>query len=358
MKTLFDETYISGMKLKNRFFRSATNDHAADKEGHVTEELLQIYENLAKGGVGAIITGLAHVTDAEKLNEGQMGIYKDSFIEEYKPLTDAVHQYDARIIIQLVCNGVQNRSTADGLLWGPSAVEDLAYQQAPKEMTKEEIRIMTESFAEGALRAKKAGFDGVQIHAAHGYLLSKFLTPYYNRRTDEYGGSVENRARALLETYTAIREAVGEDFPVLVKINSDDFMDQGMCFAECRYICQLLERAGISAIEVSGGSPSSRRSEGVIRKVTPENESYFKQYAAEIAREIKTPVILVGGNRDFNRLTDLVNQTDIEYISFCRPFIREADLIKRWNSGDQTPAKCISCTKCFSGHGATQCIFN
>lgn len=357
MKTLFDETSISGMKLKNRIIRSATNDNAADKEGYVTEELLQIYETLAKGGVGAIITGLAHVTDVEKLIDAQMGIYNDSFIVDYQKLTEAVHQYDSKIILQMTCNGVQTKSTADGLLWGPSAVEDLAYKQGPKEMTKDEIGVMVESFKHAALRAKKAGFDGVQIHAAHGYLLSKFLTPYYNRRTDEYGGSIENRARALLETYTAVRKEVGEEYPVLVKINCDDFMDQGMTFAECRYVCKVLEQAGISAIEVSGGSPSSRRNEGVIRKITPENESYFKEYAEEIAREIETPVILVGGNRDFNRLTDLINQTEIEYISLSRPFIREADLVKRWQSGDQEPAKCISCTKCFSV-GATRCIFN
>jgi len=356
MKTLFDQTQISGMKLKNRFIRSATYDGAADKEGHVTEKLLHVYETLAKGGVGTIITGLTNVTDVEKLVPGQMGIYNDSFIDEYQKLTDLVHQHDTNIIVQLVCNGAQNSSTADGLLWGPSAVADLVFGTVPKEMTKDDINIMQDAFANGAIRAKKAGFNGIQIHVAHGYLLSRFLTPYYNRRTDEYGGSMENRVRAVLETYRRIREVVGVEFPVLVKINCDDFMDQGMTFEECKYVCKMLEKAGVSAIEISGGLASSRHNEGTIRKTTPETESYFKQYAAEIAEEIDIPLLLVGGNREFNKLTDIINQTKIEYISISRPFIREPGLINRWIRGDKTPAKCISCTKCFGKE--IKCIFN
>lgn len=356
MKTLFEQTQLTGMKMKNRFVRSATHDGRADELGHVTEKLLHLYENLAKGGVGTIITGLTNVTDIEKLVPGQMGIYNDSFIEEYQKLTDIVHKHDANIILQLVCNGIQNSSTAEGVLWGPSAVMDLAFQTVPKEMTKEDIHVMQDAFTNGAIRAKEAGFDGVQIHVAHGYLLSRFLTPYYNRRTDEYGGNMENRARVVLETCSRIREAVGEEFPILVKINSDDFMDQGLTFEECKYVCKMLEKTGVSAIEISGGIVSSRVNEGTIRKVTPDTESYFRQYASEIADEIEIPVIVVGGNRDLNKLTDIVNQSKIEYISLSRPFIREPELINRWISGDRTPAKCISCTKCFGIE--TKCIFN
>jgi 2,4-dienoyl-CoA reductase-like NADH-dependent reductase (Old Yellow Enzyme family) len=362
MKTVFDQTHLAGIKLKNRFFRSATYEGLTNEQGHVTEKLLHVYENLAKGGVGTIITGLTNVTDVEKFMSGQMQIYNDSFIDEYQKLTDIVHKHDANIIVQLVCNGAQNASTADGLLWAPSAVTDLVLQTVPKEMTKDDIHSMQDAFAAGAVRAKKAGFDGIQIHAAHGYLLSRFLTPYYNRRKDEYGGSLENRARAVLETYQRIREAVGVEFPVLVKINCDDFMDQGMTFEECKYVCKMLEKAGVSAIEISGGLASSRHNEGTIRNITPETESYFKQYAAEIAEETDIPVLLVGGNRDLNKLTDIINQTEMEYISLSRPFIREPELINRWISGDRTPAKCISCTKCFTNYlqfnDEIKCIFN
>ncbi|MGX8709924.1 MAG: NADH:flavin oxidoreductase [bacterium] len=215
---------------------------------------------------------------------------------------------------------------------------------------------MKDAFVRGAVRAKKAGFDGVQLHVAHGYLLSRFLTPYYNRRTDEYGGSTKNRARVVLEICRDVREAVGPDYPVLVKINCDDFMEQGFAFEECKQVCKWLQEVGLSAVEISGGTRLSRPNEGTIRKVTPDTESYFKQYAAEIAEVLDIPVISVGGHRDISKLTDIVNQTKIQYISLCRPFIREPDLINRWVSGDTTPAKCISCTKCFGAQ--TQCIFN
>lgn len=357
MKTLFDQTQLAGMNMKNRFVRSATYDGRADALGHVTPKLIELYEGLAKGGVGTIITGLTNVTDLEKIVPLQMAIYNDSFIPEYRELTDAVHRHGANLIVQLVCNGAQNRSQNEGVLWAPSAIENEPTAAGATEMTKEDIVTMENAFISGAVRAKKAGFDGVQLHVGHGYLLSRFLTPYYNRRTDEYGGSTENRARVVVEICKGIREAVGADYPILVKINCEDFMEeQGFTFEECRIVCKLLKQAGLSAVEITGGTALSRRGEGTIRKVTTETESYFKQYAAKIAEEIDIPVLSVGGHRDIKKLTELVNQTKIQYISLCRPFIREPDLIQRWAGGDTSPAKCISCTKCFGME--TQCIFN
>lgn len=358
MKSLFDKTHFAGLNLKNRFIRSATNDGLADECGHMTEELFQVYENLAKGGVGTIITGLTFVTDLEQSIPRQMGICDDSFIDEYKKLTEMSHRYNANIILQIACLGSQTSLNASGkVMWGPSSIEDLGYKTTPEEMTAQEIPLVQTAFADAALRAKKAGFDGVQMHVAHGYLLSKFLTPYYNRRTDGYGGSIENRARMVLETYKAIREKVGPEYPILIKINSEDYMSQGMTFEECKYVCKKLVELGINAIEISGGSLSARPNEGPLRKITPEQESYFKLYAAEIAQEINVPVILVGGNRDFELLTEILNQTPIEYIALCRPLICESNLINRWQRGDLKHAKCISCNKCFR-RGGTICIFN
>lgn len=357
MKSLFDQTQFTGIKLKNRFIRSATYDGLADERGHMTEKLFRAYENLGKGGVGTIITGLTSVADSEQRSPEQMGIYEDSFIDEYKRLTEMIHGYHANVIMQIAWLGSQTSFNADKVIWGPSQVEDLIYKTTPKEMTIQEILFIQSAFADAALRAKKAGFDGIQLHAAHGYLLSKFLTPYYNRRTDEYGGSIENRARMVLETYQAVREKVGYEYPILIKINSEDYMSQEMTFEECKYVCKKLAESGVDAIEISGGSPSSRPNEGSARKIALEQESYFRPYAAEIAQEINVPVILVGGNRDFNLLTEILNQTAIEYISLCRPLIRESDLISRWEKGDLEHAKCISCNKCFRRDG-TRCIFN
>lgn len=360
MKTLFDQTEYGGLKLKNRFMRSATFDGRADERGHLTKELFEVYENLAKGGVGTIITGLAYVTNLEQPYPGQLGIYDDSFIEEYSKFTAMCHKYDANIIVQLACLGSQTYLKEGGgkTMWGASAVEDRGYKGTPRALTVEEIHHVQQAFADAALRAKRAGFDGVQLHAAHGYLLSKFLTPYYNRRTDHYGGGIENRAKMLLETYQAVREKVGPAYPVLVKINSEDYMADGMTFRECKYVCKKIAAlGGVSMLEISGGSLSSRPNEGYARQITQEQESYFKAQAAEIAKENDVPVILVGGNRNFAALTDILNNTHIAYVAFCRPLICESQLINRWQAGDLRPAKCISCGKCFHPNG-TSCIFN
>ncbi|WP_099204757.1 NADH:flavin oxidoreductase [Scatolibacter rhodanostii] len=355
MKTVFDQTEFAGLKAKNRFVRSATHDGRADEWGHVTDKLMHHYVELAEGGVGTIITGLANVTDRERIIPGQMAIYNDSFVEEYRKMTNAVHEHNCNIIMQLVCNGVQNKSKNQGVLWVPSVIAEDTSMAEATEMTKEDIEVMKEAFTKGAVRAKEAGFDGVQLHVAHGYLLSRFLTPYYNRRMDEYGGNTENRARVVVEICRNIREALGADYPILVKINCEDFMEQGLTFEECKWICLRLQEAGLSAVEISGGTRLSRANEGVIRRVTPATESYFSQYAAEMAEEIDIPVICVGGHRNIDKLTDILNQTKIEYFSLCRPLIREPALINRWEKGDTAPAACISCTKCFGIE--TRCIF-
>lgn len=359
MRSLFDQTKLAGLNLKNRFVRSATRDGFADDQGHMTKELLKIYEELAKGGVGTIITGHAYVTDMEQSKQPrQMGIYDDSFIEDYKELVQTIHAYDANIILQISCVGSQTIASAgERLIWGPSPVEDLASKITPKEMTKKDILFLQNAFADAAFRAKKAGFDGVQIHAAHGYVLTKFLTPYYNRRTDEYGGGIEKRATIVFETYSAIREKVGWKYPVIIKINSEDYMDQGMTFAECKYVCRKLAELGIHAIEVSGGSFSSRPNEGAVRKIKKEQDPYFKYYAVELAKDVDVPVILVGGNRDYNSMNDILNSTNIGYFSLSRPLLCENDLINRWKSGDTKHAKCVSCNKCL-GLESTTCFFN
>jgi 2,4-dienoyl-CoA reductase-like NADH-dependent reductase (Old Yellow Enzyme family) len=365
MKSLFNQTQFANLKLKNRAFRSATVDGMADEEGRTTKALFEVYEKLAKGEIGTIITGMAYVTDLEQPSPGQMGIYNDSFIGDYKKLTGIIHQYDANIILQLAALGSQTlvNKREEKVMWGPSAVEDIGYKTTPQEMTLENIRFIQTAFADAAYRAKEAGFDGIQMHAAHGYMLSKFLTPYYNRRTDVYGGIIENRARMIIETYQAIRAKVGNEYPILIKINAEDFLEQGMTFEECKYVCKKLSQLGIDGIEISGGTFSSRPNEGPARKMAKGQESYFKDYAAEIAQDINAPVIVVGGHRTLETLDKLLNETPIQYIAFCRPLICESNLIERWQNGDVKPAKCISCNKCFLSEGianlgGVSCIFN
>lgn len=348
MKTLFDQTRIGSIHLKNRLIRSATADHLA-KEGHVTKDAIEVYKNLAQGGVGTIITGFANVLENRSAIVEMFSIHDDSFIEEYKQLVDMVHSCGANIVLQLVhCGSFTLPSSGDDEIWGPSPVENLNTKCLPKEMTKDDMDSLQKAFANAALRAKKAGFDGVQIDAAHGFLLSQFLSPYYNRRTDEYGGSIENRARMLLETCGAVRETVGDEYPILIKINSTDAMEQGMTFEDCKYVCQKLAQFGINAIEISGNWP----------EFSPKQESYFRDYTAEIAAENDIPIIMVGGNKDYNTMEATLNETNIAYLSLSRPLIAEPDLVKRWENGDRSRAKCISCNTCINPESMGTCVLN
>jgi 2,4-dienoyl-CoA reductase-like NADH-dependent reductase (Old Yellow Enzyme family) len=299
VKNLFDKTKILNVEFKNRFFRGGLWEELADSKGHMTQDLFNIYEELAKGGVGTIITGYAFVSENEQPNPRMMGIYNDSFIEEYKKLTDMVHGHGANVIMQIVYGGSQSKFNTEGrIIWGPSGVENEVTKVTPKEMTKEDIKYLVNQYGDAAFRVKKAGFDGVEIHGAHGYLLSQFLCPYYNRRTDEYGGLIENRARIIFEVYKEIRNRVGNDFPVLIKINAEDFMDNGLTAEESLYVSKRLAELGITAIEVSGGNESSlnvlegnlgpARNKVVVSK---ERESYFKEYATRLAHEVDIPNI-------------------------------------------------------------------
>lgn len=347
MKSLFDETRIGNIRLKNRLIRSATHENLAREGGHMTEELFKVYEALAAGGAGTIITGFTYIVEAERPFPGMLGAYNDSCLDEYQRLTNMVHRYGANVILQLVyCGSFIMEEPGGREILGPSAVANLQTHIQPREMTGAEISGLQQSFADAAVRAKQAGFDGVQIHAAHGFLLNQFLSPYYNRRTDEYGGTVENRARMVLETYTAIRERVGAEYPILIKINNSDGVDQGMTFADCKFVCRKLARMGIDAIEISG----------MWFQPTTYKDSYFREYAAEIAAETQVPILLVGGNRDYHSLTELLNTTAIEYFSLSRPFIAEPDLVNRWRSGDTSKARCISCNACANLDGGIKCV--
>jgi 2,4-dienoyl-CoA reductase-like NADH-dependent reductase (Old Yellow Enzyme family) len=344
MKLLFDKTKIGKLELKNRFIRSATGDGLV-KNGHPTEEMIEQYEELANGGVGTIITGNAKITDYKIPFFDMLSIEDDSFIPELKKFTDKVHALDTNIMLQIVYFGSLIGSEGGDVL-GPSAVPNLISKIEPKEMSKEDIKYIQKAFASAALRSKEAGFDGVQLHAAHGFLLSQFLTPYYNRRTDEYGGSIENRARMLIETCKEVREMVGEDYPILIKINSSDAMEQGMTFEECKYVCKRLQEVGVNAVEISGSSHIFK----------PHEEAYFKDYAAEIAKEVDIPIIVVGGNRDYSAMETILNETSIEYFSFSRPFIAESDFIRRWENGDTSRVKCVSCNGCNRPESMGRCV--
>ena len=356
MPDLFETTTLKGMTLKNRFVRSATWEGMAAEDGSATPQLRELMVKLAQGDIGLIINSYAYVLADGKARIGQLGIYKDEHIEGFRAITDDAHRYGSRIAAQLVHCGVFSDAEITGsVALGPSHVPDLV--DTPHEaMSTGYVEDMVAAFGRAAHRAKEAGFDAVQIHAAHGYLHSQFLSPAFNRRTDAYGGSVENRARVVLETLKAIRAAVGPDFPVFIKMNCRDFLEGGQTLEDSMLVGELLEQAGIDAIELSGGTMISGNLGPVRPGVkTEEQEAYFRTEAKAFKERLSVPLILVGGIRSLETAERLLNDGYADYFSICRPFVREPDLIKRWAAGDRRKSTCISDSLCrdaaFSGDG-------
>lgn len=349
MSNLFEDSTINGMNLPNRFVRSATWEGMAADDGTVTPKLIETMSALAGGGVGLIITGHAYIRPEGKASPWQLGIYKDELVTGLQEMTAAVHGSGGRIIAQLAHAGCVTSAQLTGQ--PPLVVSDfdgLTTESPRKEITAREIREIVDAFAGAARRAKSAGFDGVQIHSAHGYLLSQFLSPAFNKRRDEYGGSVRNRARIHLEVYRAIRDAVGEKYPVLIKMNCRDFVENGLELNESLQVARLLADAGIDAIELSGGTfASGWLSPSRSRINSPDREAYFREEASALIKEIDIPLILVGGVRSIEVAKRLVDDGVADYISMSRPFIREPDLINRWKAGDLRKAECKSDNQCF-----------
>lgn len=357
MSVLFQETVIRKMPLVNRFVRSATWEGMAGEEGSVTPQLVELMGELAAGGVGLIITGHAYVSREGQAGPRQLGIYKQGLVPGLAQMAAAVHERGGRILVQLAHAGIQAAYKLTNMEpLGPSAPNT---EGAPgREMSLEEIGQVVEAFGKAAAWSVEAGFDGVQIHAAHGYLLSQFLSPYFNHRQDAYGGSLQNRAKALLEAVSKAREAIGPERPLLVKMNSQDFLEGGLSLEDSAQVAKMLAEAGVDAIEVSGGmrlaGPQFMPSRLAIKQ--ERQEAYFRDAAKLFKKTAGIPVILVGGIRSFQVAERLVKEGVADYISMSRPFIREPWLINRWKAGDLRRAFCVSDNQCFGPAQAGQGI--
>jgi|WetSurMetagenome_2_1015567.scaffolds.fasta_scaffold17095_5 2,4-dienoyl-CoA reductase-like NADH-dependent reductase (Old Yellow Enzyme family) len=348
--SLFEHTTINGMDLANRFVRSATWEGLADKEGAVTGRLSEMMVELAKGEVGLIISGYTFMIPEGQSSPGQMAVFDDRFLPGLRDMAGAVHSAGGKIALQLVHGGCNANSGLTGLeLVGPSELRKVG-QLVCHPAGKAEITAITSAFAGAAARAREAGFDAVQVHAAHGFLLSQFLSPWFNKRTDEYGGTLENRARFLLEVVRSVREAVGPTYPILVKLNSEDFLDKGMTQDEAILISGMLERASVDAIELSGGTVASPVEFIPPRPgslPSPEKEVFYREAARQYKQKLSIPLMLVGGIRSYEVAEELVRNGLADYISMSRPLICEAGLIKRWREGDRSRAECVSDNACF-----------
>ena len=349
ISTLLHPWRLGSLEIPNRLVRSATEEGLSTGDGAPTQRLVDLTADLARGGVGLIVAGSAFICREGRGATNVTGIDRDALVEPLGRMCDAVHAAGGRLAVQLLHSGSTLRpvmvAEKEGP-YGPSAETADPVCLAPvKELSKAEIAGIVELYAQAASRALRAGFDAVQIHAAHGYLIDQFLSPARNRREDAYGGSLQRRARLLYEVHEAVRGAVGPDFPVFVKMSAHDGGAGGGQPAEAALVAAELDRLGIDAIEVSAGTPEAARRGGWDHILpAPIPEGRFFAYALTIKEKVRCPVLSVEGWRDPLRIADALERIDA--VSLCRPFIREPALVARWRSGDLAPATCISCNKC------------
>ena len=385
MPALFEKTAIKSMELKNRLVRSATVERMADDKGLPTENLMRLYERLAKGGVGLIITGMAYVsTDGKGFPKGQSGIDRDESVDSWRALTNHVHGLGTgvKIAMQIAHGGRQTTRAAIGVQpMAPSAVKDRSSFVTPREMTEDDIERTIEAFARAAARVKQSGFDAVQIHGGHGYLVNGFLNPYTNRRTDGWGRSLENRMRFIREIYSRSRRLVGDDFPILIKISSYDHMfrwgKNGISPEEGVQMAERLAAMGIDGIEASCGiaedGMSTLRGElpldvliddlGMFRKsalmrfvfrrfgrrimkVDPFTEDYNRSAARSIRKRVNVPVFVVGGIIRPSTMEDIIATGDADYVSLSRSLIFSPIFPRKIQEGSREPSACIHCNHC------------
>jgi 2,4-dienoyl-CoA reductase-like NADH-dependent reductase (Old Yellow Enzyme family) len=341
---LFEPYRIGKLEVKNRFVRSATWDGTADSSGAVTDTSVSLYQKLAQGGVGLIVSGYAFISPLGQATTGQYGVHTDDMIAGLRRLIGVAHEWGTKIALQIVHAGI-NSGYLGRRGVNLQAVSKLERIKTPHhEMTDEEIGALISDYVAAVLRAREAGFDAIQLHGAHGYIMSQFLSPLFNIRQDRWGGSAENRRRFHLELIRRARQAVGADFPFMIKFGVRDDEEGGLSMAEGLETARQMEKEGIDAIEISGGFGSSAVQ--LTKKGDPEN-AYYRDRAAAVKKAVKVPVIVVGGIRSLEMSGDIVNSGDADLISMSRPFIREPDLIARWQRGETEPATCISCNRCF-----------
>lgn len=381
---LFEKSNDLSFEMKNRFIRSATHESMATIDGKPSDDLRKLYLKLAKGGVGAIITGLATVQPNGKIGDTMLMMDRDELIDSYRDLNSEIHDENCRTVIQLVHGGSQTLSALLGeQKVAPSAVMNKAYPDSkPRELTDADIEEIINNFVKAIHRSKIAGFDAVQLHGAHGYLLSSFLTKERNRRADKWGGSLENRFRIIREIFVRAKKEL-PDYPLFIKISAYDFQKNGLNLEETLQVVKWLEEVGCDAIEVSCGiaedGPSTMRTpkkpveafmkyvpalsnlkpapvkwcvKQVIKfgmKLYTPLHNYNFDAAAAIKRAVSIPVMVVGGIRRIEDMQFALDNNIADYISMSRPFILEPSLINHLKEKKQTASRCIDCGYCLPG---------
>ncbi len=378
MSLLFSPIKIGSLELPNRFVRSATFEGMARRNGQVTDDLIKLYRGLAKGRVGLIITGHFYVDQVGKASVKKVGIHSNDMIPGLKRLVQAVHEHDGKIVFQLSHAGRQTTKKITGHTpIAPSGKgRDPVYFVKPREMSEEDIQETIQCFAKAAKRAVEAGADGIQLHGAHGYLISEFLSPFFNSRSDAWGGSDEGRFRFLEQVFNEIKRAIPKETPITIKLNTDDHTPvQGVTPELAARYARKLAEMGIDA-EISSGSSfysfmDMCRGRVPVKELVERMPLWKKPiakiklsrmagkydlvegYHLDAAKVIKpvlgeVPLLLVGGMRRVEHMEEILENGYADLISMSRPFVREPFLVRRIAAGKTDRASCVSCNRCLA----------
>lgn len=382
MSILFTPFNIGKLQIKNRFVLSACEDGSATDSGEVTQEIIKKNRSWSKGEIGLIISSHMSVHALGRTRKKQLGIHDDALVKGLRELTDEVHRHDGKIVFQLGHAGLQTTAETIGRPpLGPSS-------NSP--MSEEAIREVIASFVQAARRAAEAGVDGIQLHAAHGYLINEFLSPFYNKRQDSWGGSEENCFRILQEIIVGIKKILPARMILMVKLNSNDYTPkEGITPTLATHYARRMAELGTDGLEVSCGTsllssfnmcrgdvpvkelllryPESKSSQmEVVLKTMEGKYNIFEGYNVDAAKMIrpvigKTALLVVGGWRNVSSMEEAINNGDTDLISMCRPFIREPSLVKKIREGRTTKASCTNCNRCLAALASNmpvQCYVN
>ena len=362
-KTLFTKPFLSGIEPKNRFMRSATYEALAGEDGKPTKRLSECYTKLAKGGVGLIVSGGVYPTLKGRNHSKMLGLTNNDQMDAMNELVEDVHQSMGLLMLQINHAGVESKQKLNGgfVPKGPSQTS-----KKNAAMTKDEIYETIESFISCAQRAHAVGADGVQLHAAHGFLLGEFLSPLWNKRDDEFGGNAEGRFKIVKLIAEGIKSTIPSCFPLFIKINGSDIEKGGITIKEAIETAKLCEKAGFDLIEVSSGS--GRKPYSIMGDIDYDyifkdpktrekmknrfHDIYFKptfnlEYAREIKKNVKVPIACVGGFRNVDDMVKAVENKYCDVISLCRPLIRQPNLVNLIKEDKADQASCVSCNRCF-----------
>ncbi len=346
---LFEPYSINHLHLRSRLVRSATAEYMADEQGRPLPSLSGLYRRLARGGVGLIISGHMYVHPSGKAHREMTGVYDDDLLPGLAGLAQAVHDEGGRIVAQINHGGMDCDQDCIAEPIAPSRVGPELSARGARQMGAREVLTLIEAFGQAAHRIQRAGFDGVQIHAAHGYLIYQFLNPLTNHRQDEWGGSPRRRRKFLRAVCASIRDRVGPDFPLLIKLGLMDGLDGGLSPQEARETVSELVSMGVDAVEISGGISGRERLNVRENIRSPADEAYFRPLAKLARSATSLPISLVGGMRSRGVMESVLASGDADLISMSRPLINDPEFPNLMRGGLQEASDCISANECWPG---------